>query len=82
MTLSFGSLVTSTLSLQIELLDEQSFDNDRFDYVFFSAGGSQSKKFAPIAADRGAVVIDNSSGELKNNIFIDFSFFSFLFICR
>jgi len=46
---------------KIELLDEKSFDDNRFDYVFFSAGGSQSKKFAPIAADKGSVVIDNSS---------------------
>lgn len=37
---------------------------DRFDgcsVVFFSAGGGTSKEWAPQAAERGAVVIDNSS---------------------
>lgn len=32
-----------------------------FDFVFFSAGGPVSKEFAPIAAQKGALVIDNSS---------------------
>lgn len=32
-----------------------------FDYVLFSAGGSVSSRFAPVAAGAGAVVIDNSS---------------------
>lgn len=32
-----------------------------FDYVIMSAGASVSKWFAPIAAERGATVIDNSS---------------------
>ncbi|MFA6657174.1 MAG: aspartate-semialdehyde dehydrogenase, partial [Mesotoga sp.] len=32
-----------------------------YDYVLFSAGASVSKQYAPIAAERGAVVIDNSS---------------------
>jgi len=31
------------------------------DVAFFSAGGAQSKSFCPVAADAGAVVIDNSS---------------------
>lgn len=31
------------------------------DVAFFSAGGTQSKEFCPIAAEAGAVVIDNSS---------------------
>lgn len=31
------------------------------DFAFFSAGGDISRKFAPIAAANGAVVIDNSS---------------------
>jgi aspartate-semialdehyde dehydrogenase len=31
------------------------------DLVFFSAGGGTSKEWAPVAAERGAVVIDNSS---------------------
>lgn len=32
-----------------------------FDYVLFSAGGTVSRRFAPVAADAGSVVIDNSS---------------------
>ncbi len=32
-----------------------------FDFVFFSAGGPISKEFCPIAAKKGALVIDNSS---------------------
>ena len=41
-------------------LKEDSFDSG-FDFALFSAGGETSKKFAPIAADKGCVVIDNSS---------------------
>src|SRR3984957_12078128 len=43
----------------VEELTENSFEN--VDIAFFSAGGSISKKFAPIAARAGAVVVDNSS---------------------
>ena len=32
-----------------------------FDYILFSAGSDVSKEFAPIAAEAGTVVIDNSS---------------------
>lgn len=38
--------------------------NDSFrdvDLAFFSAGGETSRKYVPIAADAGAVVVDNSS---------------------
>ncbi|MBQ2696134.1 MAG: aspartate-semialdehyde dehydrogenase [Clostridia bacterium] len=44
----------------IEELTEQSFDKD-IDIALFSAGGSTSEKFSPIAASKGVVVIDNSS---------------------
>ena len=44
----------------VEELTEQSFD-EGFDIALFSAGASISKKFAPIAASKGCVVIDNSS---------------------
>ena len=37
------------------------FDEKEIDIAFFSAGGSVSAKFAPIAAEAGAVVIDNTS---------------------
>lgn len=41
-------------------LNEHSFD-EGFDFAIFSAGGDVSKKFAPIAASKGCIVIDNSS---------------------
>ncbi|MBQ7901946.1 MAG: aspartate-semialdehyde dehydrogenase, partial [Clostridia bacterium] len=44
----------------IEELTENSFDRD-IDIVLMSAGGSTSEKYAPIAASKGCVVIDNSS---------------------
>jgi len=44
----------------IEELKEDSFDSG-FDYAIFSAGGTTSLRFAPIAAKKGCVVIDNSS---------------------
>ncbi len=44
----------------VEELTESSFDRD-IDVALFSAGGTISEKFAPIAASKGVVVIDNSS---------------------
>lgn len=44
----------------VEELREDSFDRD-IDIALFSAGGAISKKFAPIAASKGVVVVDNSS---------------------
>ncbi len=41
-------------------LTENSFD-EGFDFAIFSAGGDTSKKYAPIAAKKGCIVIDNSS---------------------
>jgi aspartate-semialdehyde dehydrogenase len=43
----------------VEELDENSFEG--VDIALFSAGGGISRKFAPIAVNAGAVVIDNSS---------------------
>lgn len=43
-----------------EELTESSFD-EGFDFAIFSAGGDTSKKFSPIAASKGCIVIDNSS---------------------
>lgn len=42
-------------------LREDSFADKGFSYALFSAGGSISAKFAPLAAAAGAIVIDNSS---------------------
>ena len=44
----------------IEELTEHSFDKP-IDIALFSAGGSTSEKFAPIAASKGVIVVDNSS---------------------
>ena len=44
----------------VEELTEQSFDKP-IDIALFSAGGSISEKFAPLAASKGVVVVDNSS---------------------
>lgn len=44
----------------VEELTDKSFDKP-IDIALFSAGGGTSKEFAPIAASKGAVVIDNSS---------------------
>lgn len=44
----------------VEELTEASFNKD-IDIALFSAGGSVSKKFAPVAASKGVVVVDNSS---------------------
>lgn len=44
----------------VEELTETSFDRG-IDIALFSAGGSTSEKFAPIAAAHGCIVIDNSS---------------------
>ena len=43
----------------VEVLDEHSFEG--VEIGLFSAGGSISERFAPIAADAGCVVVDNTS---------------------
>jgi aspartate-semialdehyde dehydrogenase len=45
--------------IAVEELTENSFDG--VDIALFSAGGSISRKFAPVAVRAGAVVVDNSS---------------------
>ena len=44
----------------VEELTEGSFD-DGFDFAIFVASGDIAKKYAPIAVQKGAIVIDNSS---------------------
>ncbi len=53
-TLSFGGK-----KIAVEELTENSFKG--VDIAFFSAGGSISKEYAPLAVKQGAVVVDNSS---------------------
>jgi aspartate-semialdehyde dehydrogenase len=43
----------------VQALDEDAFDG--VDVAFFSAGAGISRRFGPIAAARGALVVDNSS---------------------
>ena len=45
----------------IEVIDADTFDFSLAQVGFFSAGGSISAKFAPIAGDAGCIVIDNTS---------------------
>lgn len=45
----------------VEVLDVAQFDFSKAQIGLFSAGGSVSAKYAPIAADEGCVVIDNTS---------------------
>ena len=49
----------------VQELTESSFDQD-IDIALFSAGGDISLKFAPIAASKGVIVIDNSSAWRMN----------------
>ena len=57
---SEGTVVSFAGStLKVQELTEQSFDG--IDIALFSAGGSISERFAPIAVKAGAVVVDNTS---------------------
>lgn len=48
------------INYMVQELTENSFDTG-FDFAIFSAGGETSKKYAPIATQKGCVVVDNSS---------------------
>jgi aspartate-semialdehyde dehydrogenase len=57
---SYGRKMTfDGREIAVEELTDSSFKD--VDIAFFSAGGSISKKFGPIAAQAGALVVDNSS---------------------
>ena len=45
----------------VQELTEDSFKKDDIDYAIFSAGAETAKRFAPIAAKCGTIVVDNSS---------------------
>ncbi len=45
--------------VEVRAITPEAFDD--VDIALFSAGGARSRQWAPIAAERGAVVIDNSS---------------------
>lgn len=57
---SAGSTVTFK-GEEIEVEDAEAFDWSLVQFGFFSAGGSISAKYAPLAADEGCIVIDNTS---------------------
>jgi aspartate-semialdehyde dehydrogenase len=52
-------LIYKRKKIEIRELTEKSFEG--VDIALFSAGGSISKKFAPLAVKAGAVVVDNTS---------------------
>lgn len=45
----------------VEELTETAFDGKDIQIALFSAGGATSEKFAPIAASKGIIVVDNSA---------------------
>jgi aspartate-semialdehyde dehydrogenase len=49
----------------IQVIDVDTFDWSKAHIAFFSAGGERSKQYAPLAADAGCIVIDNTS-EFRN----------------
>lgn len=57
---SAGKMVTFDGEM-LEVLNLDTFDFSQVDIAFFSAGGSVSAKYAPIAAEQGCIVIDNTS---------------------
>lgn len=53
----------------VKELTESSFVEEHFDFAIFSAGGTTALKFAPIAANHGCIVIDNSSAfRMEKNV--------------
>ena len=47
-------------TLEVEELTDEVM-SESYDYLLFSAGGGVSKRFSPVAANAGNVIIDNSS---------------------
>lgn len=45
----------------VDIIDLATFDFSQVDIALFSAGGSVSEQYAPIAVEQGAIVIDNTS---------------------
>lgn len=53
-------LIFMNKEYEVQELKESSFD-ENFDFAIFSAGSDIAKKFAPIAASKKCIVIDNSN---------------------
>ena len=60
-TTSRGQRVSFGEDQVLDVLPLTEFDFKGFDFVFFAAGTLVSKEFAPMAAEAGCIVIDNSS---------------------
>lgn len=58
---SVGQRVSFGEDQVLKVVPIEGFDFAGFDFAFFSAGSAISAKFAPVAAEAGCVVIDNSS---------------------
>ncbi|MDO5688626.1 MAG: aspartate-semialdehyde dehydrogenase [Tissierellia bacterium] len=54
-------LTVKGVEYTLEELTETCFDGKDIDIAMFAAGGAVSKKFAPIANEKGIVVVDNSA---------------------
>lgn len=57
----------SFASRRLKIVSIEEAINAECDYVIFSAGGKTSKLYVPMFAERGAVVIDNSSAFRKED---------------
>lgn len=55
-----STIVFNNKEYIVQELTDKSFD-EGFDFAVFSAGGETAKHFAPIAASKGCIVVDNSS---------------------
>lgn len=53
--------VINFLGIDLVVQDLEKYSGEKFNYALFSAGGEVSKRFCPLFAKAGAVVIDNSS---------------------
>ena len=51
---------------ELEVVSVESAIESNCDYAIFSAGGSTSKQYAPLFAEKGTIVIDNSSAWRMN----------------
>ncbi len=66
---SVGKKINFQKKKSIEVKHLEGFNFKGVDLVFSSAGASVSKNFAPIALDKGSVVIDNTSAfRLEKNV--------------
>lgn len=58
---SMGQRVSFGEDLVLDVIPIADFDFTGFDFALFSAGSAVSAEFAPMAAEAGCIVIDNSS---------------------